>query len=237
MENETKEFYRGQMMRTAAYLGKKKKVLFLTTSSRWIGEHGGEIPKSTMLAKKIAEMVGADKVSVIDIPALNIYPCEGNVSTQRGNRCGLLAAKLIDSEKNPSGCHRCWASLNNSDDELWKVSKPLLEADCVVFFGSVRWGQMNSLYQKLIERLTWIENRHSTLGESDLLEKIDAGLIVVGQNWNGKNVLNTQKQVLSFFGFQVKDELCWNWQFTDDENDEKPASYDAAIKDFKEIFL
>jgi len=237
MENDTKEFYRNEAARTVEYLRTKKKILFLTTSNRWRDEHGGEQPKSTLLAKKIAELVGDGKVEIIDIPALKIYPCEGNVSTARGNRCGLLSAKLADPEKNPSGCHRCWASFNNADDELWKVSKPLLEADCVVFFGSVRWGQLNSFYQKLMERLTWIENRHSTLGEDNLLEKTDAGLIVVGQNWNGKNILNMQKQVLSFFGFQVKDELCWNWQFTNDENDESFESYNTAPEVFKETFL
>lgn len=237
MENDTKKFYQAQMVRTIEYLRTKKKILFLTTSNRWSGEHGGEKPKSALLAGKIAEMVGGDIVEIIDVPTLKIYPCEGNVSTERGNRCGLLDAKLNDPKKNPSGYHRCWASFNNPDDELWKVSKPLLEADCVVFFGSVRWGQLNSFYQKLIERLTWIENRHSTLRESSLLERTDAGLILVGQNWNGKNILNMQKQVLSFFGFQVQDELCWNWQFTNDENDESSGSYDSAAKDFKEIFL
>ncbi len=237
MKKEIKEFYRSEMNQTVEYLHTKKKILFLTTSNRWRNEHGGEKPKSTVLAKKIAELVGSDKVEIIDIPALKIYPCEGNVSTERGNLCGMLNSKLIDSEKNPSGCHRCWSSINNSDDELWKVSKSLLEADCVVFFSSVRWGQMNSFYQKLIERMTWIENRHSTLGESNLLEKTDAGLIIVGQNWNGKNILSIQRQVLSFFGFQVKDELCWNWQFTNDENDERPESYLSATEDFKETFL
>jgi len=237
MTSETKEMYRGEMMKTVEYLRTKKKILFLTTSNRWSREHGGEMPKSSILAKKIAEMVGMDKVEIIDVPTLKIHPCEGNVSTKRGNRCGLPAALLSDKEKNPSGCHRCWASMNNFDDELWKISKPLLEADCVVFFSSVRWGQLNSFYQKLIERLTWLENRHSSLGESNLLEKTDAGIIFLGQNWNGKNVLTTQKQVLTFFGFQVKDDLCWNWQFTDDANDEKPESYNEAIKDFTETFL
>lgn len=88
-----------------------------------------------------------------------------------------------------------------------------------------------------MERLTWLENRHSTLGENNLLEKTDAGLIVVGQNWNGENVLRLQKKVLEFFGFQVKDELCWNWQYTNDENDESQESYVDATGKFTESFL
>ena len=225
------------MLHTIAYLKQKKHILFLTTSNRWSGEHGGEMPKSTQLAYSIADSVGKEKVEIFEIPKLKIYPCEGNVSTARGNTCGLLAAMLKDPTKNPTGHHRCWASFNNPDDELWKVSKALFESDCVVFFGSIRWGQMNSYYQKLIERLTWLENRHSTLGEENLIKNTDAGIIAVGQNWNGANAVATQKKVLEFYGFQVKDELCWNWQFTDNMEDESDTSYQDAAKSFDKLFI
>lgn len=230
------DYYRGKILRTVEYLQGKKNVVFITTSNRWAGETGGEVAKSTALARKIAELIGHNVVNIIDITDLKIYPCEGNVSTKQGNNCGVMKAKLLDPDKNPSGCHRCWASLNNPDDELWKVSKPILKADCVVFFGSVRWGQMNSFYQKLIERLTWIENRHSTLGESDLLGDIEAGLIITGQNWNGENVVTIQKQVLSYFGFRVIDDISWNWQYSADADDETQESYHAATEDFNKLF-
>ena len=144
---------------------------------------------------------------------------------------------MNDKFKNPSGFHRCWASINNKDDELWKISKALFESDCIVFFGSVRWGQANSIYQKLIERLTWIENRHSTLGEEKIVKNIDAGIILVGQNWNGKNVVKTEKEVLKFFGFNVISDLCWNWQYTKDYNDESEKSYKRGIKEFEKTFV
>ncbi|QQR60682.1 flavodoxin family protein [Candidatus Uhrbacteria bacterium] len=187
---------RERMLRSVEYLRSKSKILFLTTSNRWLGEKQ-DLPKSTMLANKMAEMLG-DKVTVIDVTTLKVYPCEGNVSTGRGNTCGEKGALLDDKEKNPSGCHRCYASMNNPDDELWEISKPLLESDAVVFFGSVRWGQMNAFYQKLIERLTWLENRHSTLGESNVLANIDAGLIAVGHNLRGKEVVDAQKRFTDF---------------------------------------
>jgi hypothetical protein len=44
---------------------------------------------------------------------------------------GLKKLYLKDKEKNPSGYHRCWASIHNEDDELWKISKELFESDCV----------------------------------------------------------------------------------------------------------
>jgi len=81
----------------------------------------------------------------------------------RGNNCGMPEAKLRDHGKNPTGQHRCWASVNKQGRQLYKVSRELLRSQAVVFFVSVRWGQTNSLYQRLFERLSWIENRVSTL--------------------------------------------------------------------------
>lgn len=213
------------------HLSRHDRVLFLTTSNRWIGETGGERPKSTRLALALAERLGPKRVVHLDIPLLKIYACEGNVSTARGNTCGGKDAVLNDPEKNPSGCHRCWASINNPDDELWRVSKALFESDAVVFFGSIRWGQMNAHYQKLIERLTWIENRHSTLGERNIVEHIEAGIVAIGHNWRGREVVETQTQVLSFFGFQTPPELSWNWSFTA-PTDETNASYKSAAAAF-----
>jgi len=211
----------------------KEKILFLTTSNRWEGDK--EIPKSTQLAQHIKQEIG-NNVEIIDVSKLNIFCCEGNVSRLDGNNCGVKGAVLKDKEKNPTGNHRCWASINNKTDELWKVSKPLFEAGAVVFFVSVRWGQANSVYQRLIERLDWIENRHTTLGESNLLKGKLSGIVAVGQNWNGVNVIDTQKQVLKFYGFEVPDTLCFNWQYTDDSNDEDPESYKKAPKAFEKSF-
>jgi multimeric flavodoxin WrbA len=158
------------------------------------------------------------------------------VSRMEGNNCGVKDSELKDKEKNPTGNHRCWASINNKDDELWKISKELFEADAVVFFVSVRWGQTNSVYQTLIERLNWIENRHTTLEEDNIVKGKVAGIVVVGQNWNGTQVLDTQKKVLEFYGFEVPDELTFNWQYTDDALDETQKSYKAAPKAFEKAF-
>ena len=231
--------------KTLEYLKTKKRVLFLTTSNRWSGEMHAKLPKSTALAYKMKELLndkanteaGECAVTLIEVPLLNIHPCEGNVSTKQGNTCGLVKAALTDHEKNPSGLHRCWASINNPDDELWKISKELFESDCVLFFGSIRWGQLNSYYQKLIERLTWIENRHSTLGEENVIENIDAGIITIGHNWHGHEAMETQKKVLGYFGFRIVDDLCWHWQFTDNALEESEGAYLDAAVEFEEKFL
>ena len=227
------EVYQEKVLRVIEHLKKKDKVLFLTTSNRWEGDK--EKPKSTLLAEFIKSKVG-DTVELIDVSKLNIYCCEGNVSKKDGNNCGVKEAVLKDKEKNPSGNHRCWASINNKDDELWKVSKPLFEADAVVFFISIRWGQTNSVYQRLIERLDWIENRYSTLKEDNIIKDKDVGIIAVGQNWNGANVIETQKQVLDFYGFNLVDDLCFNWQYTKDTLDESQKSYKDASKAFEKVF-
>lgn len=106
----------------------------------------------------------------------------------------------------------------------------------VVFVGSVRWGTMNAVHQTLMERLSWLENRHSTLGESNILKGKEAGIICTGQNWRGKEVVDTQKKVLEFYGFKTPEELSWNWQYTKDASDETQASYRQASKVFAEIF-
>ena len=226
------------LIKSVKFLEAKEKVLFLTTSNRggWAIKELDEEPKSTKLAKAIQSYLGKSKCTLIEVPDLKIYACEGNVSHNRGNDCGVSKAKLKDKDKNPTGNHRCWRSINNPDDELWKISKELFESDCVVFFGSIRWGQMNAQYQNLIERLTWLENRHSTLGETNILKDTSCGLIVTGQNWRGKEVVDVQKQVLSFFGFDVKDELSWNWQYTMNAKDETKESYKKSGKKFKDTF-
>ena len=223
--------------KTIEILKKKDKVLLLSCSNRYNwDEKDIDIPKSKMLAMYINDQL-KDNSTLIDVSELKIFPCEGNVSRKDGNSCGILKAKLKDKDKNPSGEHRCWASFNNKSDELWKISKELFESDAVIFFSSIRWGQTNMFYQNLIERLTWIENRHTTLGETNIVKDIESGFICVGQNWNGENVTEIQKQVHKFYGFKTNDGLYWNWQFSKNANDETETSYKKShnkfVKDMK----
>lgn len=226
---------------TINYLSSKKdsKVLFITTSTRYPFNTGydkggveDELPKSTELALFIKKSI-PNKTKWIDIPQLKILPCEGNVSHRDGNTCGVKDSVLKDKEKNPTGQHRCWASVNDESDELWKVSKDLFQADIILFFSSIRWGQTNAEYQKLIERLTWLENRHSTLGEENIIGGKEVGFICIGQNWNGMNVVDVQQKVLNFYGFKTPDNLFWNWQYTDNTKDETEQSYEKAYDKFK----
>jgi len=207
-----------------------KKILFLTTSNRWEGEK--EQPKSSIVAQELAKQLKS--VEMINVSKLKIFPCEGNVSTHGGNTCGVKEAML--KSNNPDKFIRCWASINNPTDEMHRVANAIYSADIVIFFGSIRWGKMNAIYTQLIERLTWLENRHATLGESNLLKDKEAGIVAIGHNWNGKEAVKLETEVLSFFGFKTPDAISFNWQYLADADDESQSGYKKEYKSFMKEF-
>jgi hypothetical protein len=221
---------------TIKELEKYKKVLLLTCSNRGEEVSKTQLPKSSILARVIHNNL--DNSTIIDVTKLKIYPCEGNVSRMEGNVCGIKEALLDDPEKNPSGYHRCWASVHNPDDELWKVSKELFESDCVVFFASVRWGAANMFYQKLIERLNWINNRFIPYGEENIIKNISSGFIIIGQHKYGDDIAELQYNNHEYYGFNVNKELYWNWNAEDIEFDDETLqgyldSYPEFFDEFK----
>jgi hypothetical protein len=221
---------------TIKELEKYKKVLLLTCSNRGEEVSKTQLPKSSILARVIHNNLGNS--TIIDVTKLKIYPCEGNVSRMDGNVCGIKEALLDDPEKNPSGYHRCWASVHNPDDELWKVSKELFESDCVVFFASVRWGAANMFYQKLIERLNWINNRFIPYGEENIIKDISSGFIIIGQHKYGDDIAELQYNNHEYYGFNVNKELYWNWNAEDIEFDDETLqgyldSYPEFFDEFK----
>ena len=221
---------------TIKELEKYKKVLLLTCSNRGEEVSKTQLPKSSILARVIHNNL--DNSTIIDVTKLKIYPCEGNVSRMDGNVCGIKEALLDDPEKNPSGYHRCWASVHNPDDELWKISKELFESDCVVFFASVRWGAANMFYQKLIERLNWINNRFIPYGEENIIKDISSGFIIIGQHKYGDDIAELQYNNHEYYGFNVNEELYWNWNAEDIEFDDETLqgyldSYPEFFDEFK----
>ena len=221
--------------RLVRYLEAKDDILLITTSNRYEA-HTWDTAKSTELAGRVKERLEETKkrVTLLDAAKLKIYTCEGNVSAGRGNNCGVPDAKVEDPVKNPTGNLRCWASVNHPDDELHEVSRALFRSSAVIFFASMRWGQTNSVYQRLFERLTWIENRVTTLGEAPIpeLQGLEAGMVLFGHNWNTEQVLRTQKQNYEWFGWKTPEALSFAWQHTD-EDDESRESYQGAIDEFR----
>ena len=221
-----------KLKRLYNYLKKNddKKILFLTTSNRWEGEK--ELPKSSIIAEELKKKLKNSEI--INVSKLKIFPCEGNVSSHEGNKCGVKEAML--KSNTPEKFIRCWASINNKTDEMYKVANAIYDADIIIFFGSIRWGKMNAIYTQLIERLTWLENRHTTLGESNLLKDKECGVVAIGHNWNGEVAVKTEKEVLSFFGFKTPSQLTFNWQFTKDVNDETQKGYKVEYDKFMKEF-
>lgn len=217
---------------TITELRKYKKVLLLTCSNRGEIVIKTQTPKSSILARIINQNL--ESSTLIDVTKLKIYPCEGNVSRMEGNVCGIKEALLKDKDKNPSGFHRCWASIHNPDDELWKVSKELFESDCVVFFASVRWGSANMFYQKLIERLNWINNRDIPYGEPSIIKNISSGFIIVGQHVYGDKVCELQMNNHEYYGFDVNKKLYWNWSAEDGNFDDE--TLEGYIQSYPEFF-
>jgi len=221
-----------KLKETIDNLKQYKKVLFLTCSNRYDEILKTQTPKSTTLAKVMAKKL--DNCTIINVPDLNIYPCEGNVSRKDGNKCGVKEALLKDPEKNPSGYHRCWASLHNPDDELWKISKELFESDCVVFFASVRWGQANMFYQKLIERLNWINNRYIPYGESNIIKDVASGFIIIGQHQYADQICQQQYDNHTYYGFASNESLYWWWTAEDISFDEE--TLEGYLKSYPEFY-
>ena len=118
--------------RLIRHLEERDDILLLTTSTRY-REHTWDIPKSTQLALRIRDHLTQrqKRVTHLDIPTLKIHTCEGNISALKGNRCGLLEAVLPDPSKNPTGQHRCWASINNADDQLYVITRELFRSRAV----------------------------------------------------------------------------------------------------------
>ena len=218
-------------------LSGEKRVLFITTSNR--GEYissKGEKPKSTRLAEHLADLLKEKGVEVVTMDAakLKIYNCLGCVSELKGNMCGSPKSKLKDPEKNPHGHLKCWASHDFKDDELWKIANELYNSDAVIFFASNRWGNPNSIYQKLIERLDWIESSYTTYNGPNTVKNKKAGMVLLGQNWRVQESLEVQYHVLNFFGFETPVELFMGWQFTRDTEDEEQKSYQEAPSTFEQ---
>jgi multimeric flavodoxin WrbA len=233
--------YGREMMNVMSFLdtlSSLKKVTFVTTSNRspFVEKKYGESPKSSQLADYLADALRRRgvKVDVWDGAKLKIYNSLGCVSEVKGNLCGVKASLVKDKEKNPHGHLRCWASHDFKDDELWKIVNSMYESQALIFFGSQRWGNVNAVYQKIIERMDWIENMHYTLGEKSTVSEIKTGLVLLGQNWRVQESLELQKEVLSFFGFQTPDPLFIGWQFTRDVYDETPESYKEAPSAFEQ---
>lgn len=102
-------------------------------------------------------------------------------------------------------------------------------------------------------KINLVRNRHTTLGESNILKNKEVGVVATGHNWNGEEAVKLEKEVLGFFGFKTPTQLSFNWQWTQKKTDETKEGYvedfgkfltdfnfveslNESIKKFRELF-
>ena len=93
-------------------------------------------------------------------------------------------------------------------------------------------------YQKLMERLNWINNRFTPGDESNVIKDTSSGFICIGQHYYTDKITELQNNVHDYFGFKVNEDLYWWWNAEDKEFDEETylgylESYPEFFKDFK----
>lgn len=122
-----------------------------------------------------------------------------------------------------AGQYRCWANLLSIEnpkeyggkDEMGEIYDGIEWADIVLFSTSVRWMSHSALFQKIIERLNTLENRHSVYNEKHPLANKKAGVIVIGQHYQSQQVASHLCEVLSQLGFITDSSLgVYTWQRT-----------------------
>lgn len=110
-----------------------------------------------------------------------------------------------------AGKYRCWAHKLSHDnpeefggaDQMGDIYDGIESADVVIFSTSVRWESHSALLQKIIERMTTLQNRHTVYGEPNPLLHKKCGVIVTGHNSKAQSVASHLLNVLQWIGFDT----------------------------------
>jgi len=169
------------------------------------------------------------EVRCVNAADLHIVPnlsCYANGDT----KCG-------DPESGPYRCWAHWYSVQDPDkyggvDEMPVLYDNIAWADLVLFATSARWGTHSALLQKIIERMTVLENLSSTYGEPNPLAGKKAGVIVTGHQWLTQRIAMHLLDVFSFMGFKAERGYQFVWQRTFDIHLEQAGPNLPRISDF-----
>lgn len=123
-----------------------------------------------------------------------------------------------------AGKYRCWANKLSHEkpseyggkDEMGVIYDALDWCDLVIWGTSVRWGSHSALMQKIIERMTNIENRVVVYGEENYVKGKKCGVVVTGNNYESDSVANHLAQQLGWFGFDTNPGRTFTWQKSQD---------------------
>lgn len=118
-----------------------------------------------------------------------------------------------------AGKYRCWAHKLSHDephkfggaDQMGVVYDAYEWADCVVFGTSVRWESHSAILQKIIERMTTLQNRNVVYCEPNPLNKKRCGVVVTGHNSMAQKVAAHLLRVFEWLGFtdSIYNQIVW----------------------------
>lgn len=192
-----------------------KNVLGISTTTNLL-----ENSTSAYVLERVLKIISErkNKVNMIDAGRLHIVEnlsCYAN----GGSHCADPKA----------GKYRCWATYESIEDpekhggidEMPVIYDGIDESDIIIFSTSVRWMSHSALFQKIIERMNTLENRHSVYGEKNPLSGKKAGIIVVGQHYQSQKVAGSLSETMTLLGFQCSNSSIFSWQKSHNMNEEQ----------------
>lgn len=163
------------------------------------------------------------KVRVIDASQLHVV-----------NNLSCYSSGKSDCASYDAGKYRCWAHKLSHDtpseyggkDQMGSLYDAYDWADIVIFGTSVRWESHSAILQKIIERMTTLQNRDVVYGERNPLQDKRCGVVVTGHNSMAQNVAAHLLRVFEWLGFTTNIFYQIVWQNTQNIHSEVPDTSD-----------
>lgn len=151
------------------------------------------------------------------------------------NNLSCYAGGKFNCASFDAGAYRCWAhklshenpSAYGGRDEMGVLYDGFLWADTVVFATSVRWESHSAILQKIIERMTTLQNRAVVYGEPNPLSGKRCGVVVTGHNAKAQSVASHLLEVFQWLGFDTAFFSQLVWQRTQNLHSEVPMTTDV----------
>lgn len=157
------------------------------------------------------------------------------------NNLSCYASGKFNCASFDAGKYRCWAhKLSHADpnryggaDEMGLIYDHIAWADAVIFATSVRWESHSAVLQKVIERMTTLQNRHAVYKEPNPLQGKKCGVVVTGHNAKAQSVASHLLEAFQWLGFHTEFFYQIVWQKTQNLHSEVPMTTDLpALNQF-----
>lgn len=150
------------------------------------------------------------------------------------NNLSCYASGKSNCASYDAGKYRCWAhklSHENPNqyggrDQMGILYDAYDWADIVVFGTSVRWESHSAILQKVIERMTTLQNRNVVYNEPNPLNSKRCGVVVTGHNSMSQKVAAHLLRVFEWLGFTTTIYNQVDWQPSLNIHSEVPETSD-----------